>query len=185
MRSIAEIEVTPTGIVLNGKPMERPTTGTYLLNDLYRHYVNDYPRFFKMDGLSKLGFLASELLLQSLNEQRFVPREDRAVILFNRNGSHDADNQYQATISEQDNYFPSPSLFVYTLPNIVTGEIAIRNQYFGETSFFVTTELQEPVMEHIVHAAFTDKYTQSVLTGWVDYLDKNHFEARMKIISKI
>ena len=111
MKTIAEIELTSTGILLNGKTLEMPTTGPDLLNDLYRHYVNDYPRFFKMDGLSKLGFLASELLLQSLQEQRFVPREDRAVLLFNRSGSHGADIHYQATISDQDNYYPSPSLF--------------------------------------------------------------------------
>jgi len=184
LKTIAEIELTSTGILLNGKTLEMPTTGPDLLNDLYRRYVNDYPRFFKMDGLSKLGFLASELLLQSLQEQRFVPREDRAVLLFNRSGSHGADIHYQATISDQDNYYPSPSLFVYTLPNIVTGEIAIRNHYSGETSFIVTKERKEMEMERIARTVFLDSCTQSVLTGWVDYFDITHFEANMKLIKR-
>ena len=43
--------------------------------------------------------------------------------------------RFQETIQHADSYYPSPALFVYTLPNIVTGEIAIRNKYYGETSF--------------------------------------------------
>ena len=119
-----------------------------------------------------------------MQEQRFVPREDRAVLLFNRSGSHGADIHYQATISDQDNYYPSPSLFVYTLPNIVTGEIAIRNHYSGETSFIVTKERKEMEMERMARTVFLDSCTQSVLTGWVDYFDITHFEANMKLIKR-
>ena len=77
--------------------------------------------------------MASELLLQAEGAERFVPREDRAVVFFNRSASLQADTAYQATIQDPDNFYPSPAAFVYTLPNIVTGEIAIRNKYFGET----------------------------------------------------
>ena len=107
-----------------------------MLVELYREYVKDYPKFFKMDTLSRLGFMAAELLLQAEGAERFVPREDRAVILANRSASIKNDKDYLETISE-GNYYPSPALFVYTLPNIVTGEIAIRNKYLGETAFYV------------------------------------------------
>ena len=180
----ADIEITTEGIVLNGQRLETSGNGSEMLTDAYRRYVGDYPKFFKMDGLSRLGFIASELILQRLGEERFTPRTDRAVILFNRSGSIEADGHYQSTISDPDNFFPSPSVFVYTLPNIVTGEIAIRNKYQGETSFFVLEHEDQPTIQAMIEASFEDEGTTSVLAGWVDYTDAHHFEARMKIIIK-
>lgn len=176
----AEVEITTEGILLNGQRLETSGNGSEMLTDAYRRYVGDYPKFFKMDGLSRLGFIASELILEDLN----VPRDDRAVILFNRSGSIEADVHYQKTISDPDNFFPSPSVFVYTLPNIVTGEIAIRNKYQGETSFFVLEHEDQPTIQAMIEASFEDEGTTSVLAGWVDYTDAHHFEARMKIIIK-
>ena len=100
------------------------------LTALYRAAVGDYPKFFKMDTACKLGFLLAE---QLADEPRFMPREDRAVLMFSTCGSLCNDRHYEETVRE----FPSPSLFVYTLPNIITGEIAIRNKYEGETSAYV------------------------------------------------
>lgn len=182
MKSIAEIEITPTNIVLNGKRLATAETGSKMLHDAYRRYVNDYPKFFKMDGLCKLGFIASELLLKSLDEERFVIREDRAVVLYNHSGSIEADHHYQSTISDTENFFPSPSVFVYTLPNIVTGEIAIRNHYYGETSFFILPQKDETIISQVQRAAFSDPMTNSMMTGWLDYEDDDHFLADMYIM---
>jgi 3-oxoacyl-[acyl-carrier-protein] synthase-1 len=184
MKTIAEIEITTEGMVLNGHRLETAGSGSDMLTDAYRRYVGDYPKFFKMDGLCRLGFLASELILQHLGEERFTPRDDRAVILFNRSGSIVADVHYQSTISDPDNFFPSPSVFVYTLPNIVTGEIATRNHYQGETSFFVLDHEGQSAIQAMIEASLADKCTESVLAGWVDYYDDNHFEAKIKLINK-
>ncbi len=184
MKTVAEIEITTEGVVLNGQCLETSGIGNDMLTDAYRRYVNDYPKFFKMDGLCRLGFLASELILKNLKEERFTPRNDRAVILFNRSGSIVADVHYQSTISDPDNFFPSPSVFVYTLPNIVTGEIAIRNHYQGETSFFVLDHEDQSAIQTMIEASLADKCTKSVLTGWVDYYDDNHFEAKIKLIKR-
>ena len=182
--TISEIGITPEHICLNGAELSVAGTGMSLLNEAYRSFINDYPKFFKMDGLCKLGFIASELMISQLGEDRSQPREDRAVILFNRSGSLDADKHYQSTISDADNYFPSPSVFVYTLPNIITGEISIRNKYLGETSFYVLDHYEEETIQKIIHISFMDEDTKSMLTGWVDYYDSSHFEAKMKIITK-
>lgn len=179
---IGEIEITPKVIILNGEQMAMTATGIDMLHEAYRHYVNDYPKFFKMDGLCKLGFIASELLLSHLDEERFIPREDRAVVLFNHSGSHEADTHYQSTISDPDNFFPSPSLFVYTLPNIVTGEIAIRNKYLGETSFYVMDQHDEQTISRILATALSADGTHSVLTGWVDFVNGNQFSAKLKVM---
>lgn len=86
--------------------------------------------------------------------------------------------------AKQINYYPSPAVFVYTLANIVTGEIAIRNQLKGETTFYVLDKENPKLMEEIVADAFQDQATQSVLTGWVDLKDTQQFNAKLYIIKK-
>lgn len=176
--------IYPETVIVNGQVLSHQEKGSALLTELYRTHIGDYPKFFKMDTLSKLGFVASELLLQAENAERFVPREDRAVVFFNRSASLQADTNYQATIQDPDNFFPSPAAFVYTLPNIVTGEIAIRNKYFGETSFIVLPERDPSIMAQQLQNAFQDPMTQSILGGWLDCTDENHFEAELTLIFK-
>lgn len=179
-----KVYINPETVMVNNKPLEHKEKGAALLTELYRAHIGDYPKFFKMDTLSKLGFVASELLLQAEGATRFEPREDRAIVLFNRSASLQADTAYQATIQDPENFFPSPAAFVYTLPNIITGEIAIRNKYFGETSFIVLEEHDEQIMARQLRNAFQDPMTQSILGGWLDCTDENHFEAEIFLVEK-
>lgn len=160
-----------------------------LLTSLYKQMIGDYPKFYKMDGLSRLGFVASEILLNAEKEETEEERkeeeiknlEERAIIFFNHSSSIASDRNYKESIKDKDNYFPSPSIFVYTLPNIVTGEIAIRNHFHGETSFFILPDKDERLMEEILQASCRDAQSKSFLTGWIDYEDERHFEADLKI----
>lgn len=149
-----------------------------LLTFLYKQMIGNYPKFYKMDGLSRLGFVASEILL---NAEKGETDKERAIIFFNHSSSIASDRNYKESINDKDNYFPSPSIFVYTLPNIVTGEIAIRNHFHGETSFFILPDKDERMMEEILQASCRDDQSKSFLTGWIDYEDERHFEADLKI----
>lgn len=149
-----------------------------LLTTLYKQLIGNYPKFYKMDGLSRLGFVASEILL---NAEKGETDKERAIIFFNHSSSIASDRNYKESINDKDNYFPSPSIFVYTLPNIVTGEIAIRNHFHGETSFFILPDKDERLMEEILQASCRDAQSKSFLTGWIDYEDERHFEADLKI----
>ena len=179
-----KVYINPETVLVNGKALAHQETGSALLTELYRTHIGDYPKFFKMDILSRLGFVASELLLQAEGKPRFEPCEDRAVVFFNRSASLQADTAYQATIQDPDKFFPSPAAFVYTLPNIVTGEIAIRNKYFGETSFIVLPEHDPQIMAQQLQNAFLDPMTTSIIGGWLDCTDENHFEAELYILYK-
>ena len=161
-----------------------------LLTTLYKQMIGNYPKFYKMDGLSRLGFVASEILLNAEKGDTDVERreeegerllEERAIIFFNHSSSIASDRNYKESINDKNNYFPSPSIFVYTLPNIVTGEIAIRNHFHGETSFFILPDKDERMMEEILQASCRDAQSKSFLTGWIDYEDERHFEADLKI----
>lgn len=195
------IRITPEEVVLdhqklwegnqnaNEKLEEQEGAGHHsLLTSLYRQMIGNYPKFYKMDGLSRLGFVASEILLNAEKGDTDVERreeegllEERAIIFFNHSSSIASDRNYKESINDKDNYFPSPSIFVYTLPNIVTGEIAIRNHFHGETSFFILPDKDERMMEEILQASCRDAQSKSFLTGWIDYEDERHFEADLKI----
>ena len=176
--------IRPDAVEVDGRCLPIDANGPALLTALYRQYVGDYPKYYKMDPLSRLGFIASELLLQAEGAERFVACDDRAVIFFNHSSSICADRQYLETIADPDNCFPSPSVFVYTLPNIVTGEIAIRNGYHGETSFYILPRRDERLMQQILQASSLDSTTQSILCGWLDYEDDAHFVADLHILNK-
>lgn len=152
------------------------------ITDKYRYLGIDYPKFFKMDTLSKMALVASEILLGDM-DNRFVLRDDVAVILFNSSSSLEIDSEYQQTITANDNYFPSPSLFVYTLPNICAGEIAIRNKFCGESSFYVIEKFSlKPIVE-IVANTFADNSLAFAVVGWVESYRGIH-EVKMAIISQ-
>jgi 3-oxoacyl-[acyl-carrier-protein] synthase-1 len=156
------------------------------MTEYYRSLKVDYPKFFKMDTLSKLGFLASEMIFAEDSDFRQndgIGREDIAVICFNRSSSLDIDTQYQQTIANNENYFPSPSLFVYTLPNIVTGEIAIRNKFYGETSFYVAEKFDAEMILRTVKNSFSDKVIDFALCAWIESF-QGKFEVFMCLVSK-
>lgn len=183
------VYITPQGVWLDGKvfAIDKEGKQSSLLTALYKQIMGNYPKYYKMDGLCRLGFVASELLLKAERDEGSFTEDinkTRAIVFFNRSSSIASDKKYLASIAEKDNYFPSPSVFVYTLPNIVTGEIAIRNGYHGETSFYILPHKNELLMQDIIETTFMDEQTTSILTGWLDYEDSEHFEADLYIAYK-
>lgn len=170
MRVTQEIEITPSSVILNGRPLELQQTGDKMLVELYRRFVGEYPKFFKMDTLCRLGFIAAELLLHT--------EQVDTVVLANRSASIKNDRDYMATISDGQ-YYPSPALFVYTLPNIVTGEIAIRHHIQGETSFYILDKPEQ--LAPIVRSTLGNKQS-AILAGWCECSAANEFYAKLQII---
>ncbi len=180
------VRLTEREVAVDGKGIPATGQGMQLLKSLYHQYIGNYPKFYKMDPLCKLGFIASELLLNAESESegvvRFEPRDDRAVVLGGRNASLCADSIFQQSIQDMNNFYPSPSAFVYTLPNMVTGEIAIRNLYHGETSYFVQDGPGD--MKCLMTQVLYSSGTQSVVGGWIDLENPERFEAILYIIKR-
>ncbi|RMZ60543.1 3-oxoacyl-ACP synthase [Chryseobacterium nematophagum] len=130
--------------------------------EAYKSLQLNYPKFHKMDNLSKLAFLAAEMILKEGDQSR------TALVFANKSSSLDTDYKYQESINTQDHYFPSPAVFVYTLPNICLGEISIKHSMQTENVFFVLDEFDENFIntysEQLLHSGKADK----VLCGWVE-----------------
>lgn len=139
------------------------------LTSLYRSMEINYPKFFKMDRMSKAGFLAAEVAFRQAGIQPDQPKKDFSVVLVNSTSSTVDDIEFQKTI-DGGAFFPSPSLFVYTLSNVVCGEIAIRNNILGETSFYVQKEFDSSFLTKAVQWAFSDSSINYVLCGWAECL---------------
>jgi hypothetical protein len=134
------------------------------------HFLQiDYPKFYKMDHLSKLGFLAAEILLKGEDIKNYLP-QDTGIVLTNANSSLDADIKY----FESAKTFASPGLFVYTLPNIVMGEICIRNNFKGENAFFVFENFDAGFLEQYVSGLFNKNILKLCICGWVDMLQEGY-----------
>jgi hypothetical protein len=140
------------------------------LLSVYQHFQLNYPKFYKMDNLSKLGWLASEILLKdSYQEGAYLP-EETGVVLANHNSSLDNDIKY----FESAKAIASPSLFVYTLPNIVIGEICIRHHFKGEHAFYIQDAFDAGFIEQQVNYLLDNNILKSCICGWVDVLEKDY-----------
>ncbi|MCR4681338.1 MAG: hypothetical protein K5636_07000 [Bacteroidales bacterium] len=167
--------ITNDQVLVNGSLMLTREAGSEnWLADIYHAIGMQYPKFFKMDNLCKAGTLGAELLLRDTDLDRENVRTDWAIVLMNSASSLDDDRHYQQTIQDPDNYYPSPAVFVYTLANIVTGEIAIRHKIGGESSFYVLPEFNMDQMTDLTGQAFAaTPELKHILCGWADYDNKS------------
>ena len=165
LKELHRVHILPDRVTLDGRPLPIQSQGVGLLSEIYRKYVGDYPKYHKMDALSRLAFLATELLLSRGD----VPQDSgRATILFNRTSSVVADRCHLGSIAKPGEFYPSPSVFLGTLPNIATGEIAIRHGYTGETSLYITDFRDEALMKKVVSSSFSQGGFRSLICGFVD-----------------
>ena len=130
----------------------------------------NYPKFYKMDASSRLGFLAAEMLLKDISLREEYKPENVAVVLANAHASLDTDIRYFESMKTM----ASPALFVYTLANIVAGEICIRNGIKGENAFFVCPKFDAWQMHQYVELVMASDKTQACIAGWIDVMGAQH-----------
>lgn len=142
-------------------------------------------RFSRMDTLSKLGCVAADRLLGASDVVRRYGAERVGIVLANRSASLDSDIRHRRIVESRPGQGASPAVFVYTLPNIVAGEISIRHGIRGEGLFFL-----EPRHER---EGFAARYARrlvatgrldAVLCGWCECLG-DRFEIDMNLMEKI
>lgn len=132
--------------------------------------ASSYLKFFKMDDLCKLAFVNSEFLLKNRKLSEQYGAENVSLLFANTSSSLDTDLNYYNTVND----FASPSLFVYTLPNIMLGEISIRNKFKGENAFFIFEHFQADFLCNYATQLIQDKKAKAVIIGWVELLKENY-----------
>jgi len=151
---------------------------------LYQESGLKYPKFHKMDPLCRLGLMSAELLLEGAATGQY-PEDRIGVILSNSASSLETDERFNRTISDPDNYFPSPALFVYTLPNLMIGEICIRHKFKGENTCFISESFNAAFISDYVNDLLVSGSADLVICGWVE-LDRSHrYDAVLYLVERI
>ncbi len=137
----------------------------------YKALAMSYPKFHKMDELCKLAMLTADVLLR---DESFAGKElaHTGLLLYNRHSSIDADMRHVQSISNRDNPMPSPAVFVYTLPNIMLGEICIRYRITGEHLCLISDVFDAAAAIDQCSMLF-DSGMNQVLLGWIDHYRGN------------
>lgn len=150
--------------------------GEFLLH-AYQQLGINYPKFYKMDRLSKLALIACEVLFDGSTSSPLDPLTT-AVVLTNSHSSLDADVRYNESIDR----IPSPALFVYTLPNIMIGEICIKHGFKGENAMFVFDQFNADFLHRYVTDLLDNSGMTSCICGWVDVYN-NDYKAVLYLVS--
>ena len=133
-----------------------------------------------MDQLSKIAFIGTELMKQANPEISKYGENDIALLFSNSRSSADTDIKFQE--SYQNGGIPSPSLFVYTLPNILIGEIAIRNKWYGENMFTISSIFDSEYYANYCNILIK-KNAEAALCGWIN-VDDDKIEAFFFFVTK-
>lgn len=129
------------------------------LKEAYKAMEINYPKFHKMDFLCKLGILATSILLKDTEFSN-----ETALVLSNASSSLNTDLKHQQSIEN----IVSPAIFVYTLPNIVLGEVSIKFGLQSENAFFIEKHFNPKLIHEYTEILLNSEKTPSVVCGWIE-----------------
>ncbi|MCK9616557.1 MAG: hypothetical protein M0R21_01840 [Lentimicrobiaceae bacterium] len=172
-------------VFVNGEPVFSFAENdfTAFMKAAYKNSGAEYMKFYKMDGLCKLAFITSEYLLKGPCPVKLSNPEKTAVVINNGSSSMQSDVNHQYSINDAQKYFPSPAVFVYTLPNIMIGEICIRHAIKGENALFISKEMDTGLLHNYITYLFNNKRVDSCIAGWVEQ-NENLYESFLLLIQK-
>jgi hypothetical protein len=77
----------------------------------------------------------------------------------------------------------SPAVFVYTLPNIVLGEISIKHSLQSENVFFIENQFNSELLTDYAEVLLEANKIPAVVCGWID-LKNAEYDVFLCLISK-
>lgn len=172
LKSIRSISVFNSQIKVGKRIVfsSKSTEYNVFIREAFKKLGDENQKFYKMDNLCKLGYVAAGYLL---NGVEFEP-EEMGIIVMNAVGSLDTDLDHERIISEQGDAMASPSVFVYTLPNVVVGEICIRYKIKGENTFFVSEGHESEKTMKYIEKAMERANLHYCITGWCELLGNRY-----------
>ncbi len=149
---------------------------TDMLVEAYQHFRINYPKFFKMDLPSRTALIASELL----GPYPGIDHDKTAVVITTRSGCIEVDKKFE----ESRQTVASPALFVYTLPNIMLGEICIRQGFKGEQICLVDESPDWHQLSFIVQDQLQYRQMEACLCGFIEATHQQ-IKANLCLVGKV
>ncbi|MGL5938338.1 MAG: beta-ketoacyl synthase N-terminal-like domain-containing protein [Phocaeicola sp.] len=154
---------------------------TEYIRNAYKELGKANLKFFKMDDLCKLGYVASCQLMEGV--ELSCTKERVAIVLASKSGSLHTDLMHQSIVDKHLPEGASPAIFVYTLANIVAAEIAIQHKFKGELIFFIQDRKKMDYLSDYAKQLIQSNRCDAVLYGWCELL-KEEYQADLKFITK-
>ncbi len=161
-------------IVSDGRPFGE------MIRERFKALESPDMKFFRMDDLSKLAYVAVGELLRSADLKEKYDTDEIGMVLANRSASLDTDRRHLEQI-EKNGDEVSPAVFVYTLPNVSAGEVSIRHKIQGETTFFIENDPADPFTENYARMLLNGGYLKAVIYGRCE-LSGEDFDAEMTLL---
>jgi hypothetical protein len=165
MKLLATCSITSKEIKINGEiKLSIPANDIDWKKWVYNYLNLEYPKFHKMDSLAKLAFCGLNVLESEIDLSNYSD-DEVGLIFANHSSSYYSDNNHFINYTQKN--MVSPSDFVYTLPNILTGELAIYKKWYGENVFFIQEKFNPDLF--LDHATFLfNKGIKTCMCGWVE-----------------
>ncbi|MBS1588532.1 MAG: hypothetical protein JST52_02850 [Bacteroidetes bacterium] len=158
------IRLTNYGAWIDGQILTQDITSA---EALFRSQAFNYAKFFKMDQLCKWAWLGTELLLHQ-NDQSYN-KNQISVVFATAEGCIEVDKRYRQSMTT----IPSPALFVYTLNNIMLGEVCIRHGFKGEQACLSSKEFDADELFFWASDLLTHRGMDACLLGWINITENN------------
>lgn len=172
LKNIRTVVVANSQVKCDGRAVfsSKAEEYTVFIREAFKGLEEENMKFYKMDNLCKLGYIATGYLLK---DKHFDP-EEIGIILANSSGSLDTDIDHEKIIGEQGDAMASPAVFVYTLANVVLGEICIHYKIKGENTFFVSEGHETEKMTKYIEKAMERGNLHYCITGWCELIGNKY-----------
>lgn len=179
IHTVKTVIIKDSRIVIDGETVFTSTEQVFstFIREAYKTLDEGNMKFYKMDDLSKLGYMACHYLLKDWS---YEPTEI-GIVLANRNASLHTDIRHQAVIDKEGDAAASPAIFVYTLPNVVAGEVCIRYKIQGENTFFISKECNLAELKEYAALVMPQNKLKLCIVGWCELVN-DKYEAVFELL---
>lgn len=173
MRKSATVEINAGEVFVNDSVVfsdKSADFGTFI-REAFKSRGENNMKFYKMDDLCKLGYVAAAWLLDGIE----FGEEECGMVLSGKYGCLDTDMKHQQIIDKEGDAASSPAVFVYTLPNVVAGEISIRHHIKGENTWFWSDDRTMSDLKHYATLMAGASDLRYCIIGHLDFLNGEYF----------
>lgn len=173
MRKSATVGINAGEVIVNDSTVfsdKSADFGTFI-REAFKSRGENNMKFYKMDDLCKLGYVAAAWLLDGVE----FGEEECGMVLSGKYGCLDTDMKHQQIIDKEGDAASSPAVFVYTLPNVVAGEISIRHHIKGENTWFWSDDRTMSDLKHYASLMAGASDLRYCIIGHLDFLNGEYF----------
>lgn len=173
MRKSATVEINAGEVLVNDSTVfsdKSADFGTFI-REAFKSRGENNMKFYKMDDLCKLGYVAAAWLLDGIE----FGEDECGMVLSGKYGCLDTDMKHQQIIDKEGDAASSPAVFVYTLPNVVAGEISIRHHIKGENTWFWSDDRTMSDLKHYASLMAGASDLRYCIIGHLDFLNGEYF----------